>query len=86
MSCIVLQNKTATHCISVPLFVHFSVSPMKFFVTDFLAPIGAIIGAIVFKICVHLQVGNEYCVNERQDANPLFDFFPNFQFFFLSLL
>ena len=39
-------TKTATCCISVPLFVHFSVSPMKISVTDF----SASIGASVFKI------------------------------------
>ena len=44
--------KTATYCLSVDLFVHFSFSPMKIYVTDFSAPIGA----SVFKFCVHLQV------------------------------
>ena len=43
-------TKTATYCISVPLFVHFSFSPMKISVTDFLAPLGA----SVLKFCVHL--------------------------------
>ena len=47
--------------IKVPLFVHFSFSPMKMSVTDFSAPIGA----SVFKFCVHLQVGKLYCVNEN---------------------
>ena len=61
MSCIVLQNKTATYCLSVPLFVHFSFSLMKISVIDFSAPIGA----SVFKFCVHLHVGKEYCVNEN---------------------
>ena len=49
MSCIVKQ-KTATYCLSVPLFVHFSFSPMEISVTDFSAPIGA----RVFKFFVHL--------------------------------
>ena len=40
------------------LFI-FSFSPMEIFVTDFSAPIGA----IVFKFCVHLQEGKVYCVN-----------------------
>ena len=48
-----VTKKTATYCLSVPLFVHFSFSPMKIFVADFLVPIGA----SVFKFCVHLQVG-----------------------------
>ena len=34
-------TKTATYCISVPLFVHFSFSLMKMSVADFSAPIGA---------------------------------------------
>ena len=46
---------------SVPLFVHFSFSPMEISVTDFSAPIGA----SVFKFCVHLQDGKVYCVNEN---------------------
>ena len=58
MSCIVLQ-KTATYCLSVPLFVHFSFSPMEISVTDFSAPTGA----SVLKFCEHLQVGKVYCVN-----------------------
>ena len=53
--------KTATYCLSVPLFFHFSFSPMEISVTDFSAPIGA----SIFKFCVHLQVGKVYCVNEN---------------------
>ena len=48
---------------------------MKISVTDFSAPIGA----SVFKFCVHFQVGKEYSVNEKKDANPYFAFF--FKFF-----
>ena len=65
MSCIV-QQKTATYCLSVPLFVHFSFSPMEISVTDFSAPIGA----SVFKFCVHFQIGKVHCVNENLDAHP----------------
>ena len=55
-----VTKKTATYClISVPLFVHFSFSPMEISVTD----LSALIGASVFKFCVHLQVGKVYCVN-----------------------
>ena len=32
-------TKTATYCLSVPLLVHFSFSPMEISVTDFSAPI-----------------------------------------------
>ena len=53
-------TKTATYCLSVPLFVHFSFFfPMESSVTDFSAPIGA----SVFNYCVHLQVGKVYCIN-----------------------
>ena len=41
---------TATYNISVPLFVHFSFSPMEISVTDFSAPIGV----SVLKFCAHL--------------------------------
>ena len=54
-------TKTATYCIAVPLFVHFSFSPMEISVTDFTAHIGA----CVYKYCVHLQVDKMYCVNEN---------------------
>ena len=50
---------------------------MEISITDFSAPIGA----SVFKFCVHLQVGKEYCVNENKDANPYFAFFCHFSFF-----
>ena len=50
ISCIVYK-KNPKYCLSVPLFIHFSFSPLKFSVTDFIAPIGA----SVFKYCdVHL--------------------------------
>ena len=48
-----VTKKTVTYCLSVPLFVDFSFSPMKISVADFSIPIGA----SVFKFCVHLQVG-----------------------------
>ena len=54
-----VTKKTATYCISVSLFVHFSFSPMEISVTDFSAPNGA----SVLKFCVHLQEGKVYCVN-----------------------
>ena len=56
-----VTKKTATFCLSVLLFVHFSFSPVKISVTHFSAPIEA----SVFKFCVHLQVGKVYCVNEN---------------------
>ena len=54
-------TKTATYCLLVTLFVHFSFSPMEISGTDF----SASIEASVFKLCVHLQVGKVYCVNEH---------------------
>ena len=75
-------TKTATYCLSVPLFVHFSFSPMEISVTDFSAPIGA----SVFKFCVHLQ--------EQINGNLLililpsffiFSFFPSFTLILLSI-
>ena len=45
-------TKTATYCISVPLFVHFSFSPMKMSVADFSAPIGA----SVFNFYKHIYI------------------------------
>ena len=52
-------TKTAKCCLSVPLFVHFSYSPMEISVTDFSAPIGA----SVLKFCVHLQGCRVCCEN-----------------------
>ena len=43
-------TKTAIYCIVMPLFIHFSFSPMEISVTDFSAPIRA----SVLKFCVHL--------------------------------
>ena len=53
---------------------------MEISVTDFSAPIAA----SVFKLCVHLQVGKLYCVNENKDVNPYYAFF--FLFFSFLLL
>ena len=41
----------------------------------------ALIGASVFKICVHLLEGKVYCVNENKDANSHFPSFFNYSFF-----
>ena len=72
-----VTKKTATYCLSVPLFVHFSFSPIEISVTDFSAPIGA----SVFKFCVHFQIGKVYCVNENLDAHTHLPSFFNFSFF-----
>ena len=44
---------------------------MKISVADLSAPISV----IVFKFCVHLQVGKVYRVNENRDAKAHFAFF-----------
>ena len=69
-------TKKATYCLPVPLFVHFSFSPMEISVTDFSAPIGA----SVLKFWLHLQEGKVYCVIGNKDAKAHFAFFFNFSF------
>ena len=54
-----VTKKTATYCLSVSLFLHFSFSPIEISVTDFSAPIGA----SVLKFCIDFQEGKVYCVN-----------------------
>ena len=49
------------------LYLSFSFSPIKCFVTDFLAPMRA----RVFKFCIHLECGQVYC-GENQDAEIYF--------------
>ena len=65
-------TKTATNCLSVPLFVHFSFSNENFC---------HIFLRSVFKFCVHLQVGKLYRVNENKSSFCLFlsifHFFPS---------
>ena len=78
-----MLQKTATYCLSVPLYVHFSFSPMEISVTDFSAPTGA----SVFQILCTPSGRQSVCVNENKDAYPYFAFFfSNFNFFLLSLL
>ena len=73
-------KESATYCLSVPLFVHFSFSQTKIYVTDFSAPVEA----RVFRFCIHLEGGQVYCVKEIQGANIYFAFFFNFSFFTIS--
>ena len=56
-----VTKQKSTYCLSVPLFLPFSFSPMEISVTDF----SARIGASVFKFCVYLQVGKVYRVNDN---------------------
>ena len=71
------KKESATYCFKVPLFVHFSFSPTKNSVTDF----SASSGAWVFKLCIHIEDGQVYCVNESQGTNVYFSFFFKFSFF-----
>ena len=57
----VKENQHAA--IIIPLFVHFSFSPIKLFVTEFSAPITA----RVFKVYIHLERGQVCCGKENQD-------------------
>ena len=50
---VLFKRESASSSLSFPSFVHFSFSPIKFFVTDFLAPMRA----RVFKFCIHLECG-----------------------------
>ena len=80
-SCNVYQRNSHISLIS-SCICPFSFSPTKISVTDF----SASIGAWVFKLCIHLEVGQVYCVTENQIADVYFSFFFKFYFFHLSLL
>ena len=58
------KRESACCCLSFRLFVHFSFSPIKLFVTEFSAPITV----RVFKFCLHLERGQVYCGKENQDG------------------
>ena len=58
---VLCKKESATYCLSVPLFVHFSFSPIKISVTDF----SASIKVRAFKRCIHLEAGQVYCVKEN---------------------
>ena len=72
-------RESACCCLSFPLFVHFSFSPIKHFFTEFSAPITA----RVFKFCIHLERGHVSCGKENQDS--VINFCLLFPFFHLSL-
>ena len=73
------KRDPASSCLSFPLFVHFSFSPIKISVTDFFASMRA----TVFKICIHLESGQMYCGTEIQDAEIYF--YHLFRCFFFSI-
>ena len=65
------KRESASSCLSFPLFIIYSFSPVKFFVTDFSSPKRA----RVFKFCIHLQTVEVSCVKENHIAEIPFDFF-----------
>ena len=71
------ERESACCCLSFPLFVHFSFSPIKHFITEISAPITA----RVFKFYINLDRGQVYCGKENQDAVINFCLFPFFLFF-----
>ena len=77
-------TKTAAYCLSVPLLVHLTFSPMKISVADFSAPIRA----SVLKLCTKIDSDELYCVAEKQ-SNIAYQslyllIFLSFQWIFLS--
>ena len=73
------NKRTATYCLSVPLFVHFSFSPMeKFFVKDF----SATTWVRILKFGTKLDSDELYCVTKEQ---PHIVYQSLYLFIFLSL-
>ena len=73
------NKRTATYCLSVPLFVHFSFSPMeKIFVKDF----SATTWVRILKFGTKLDSDELYCVTKEQ---PNFAYQSLYLFIFLSL-
>ena len=73
------NKRTATYCLSVPLFVHFSFSPMeKFFVKDF----SATTWVRILKFGTKLDSDKLYCVTKEQ---PHIAYQSLYLFIFLSL-
>ena len=65
--------------LSFLLFVHFSFSPIKLFITEFSAPVTA----RVFKFCIPIERGQVYCGKENQ--NSVINFCLRFPFFLFSI-
>ena len=73
------NKRTATYCLSVPLFVHFSFSPMEiFFVKDF----SATTWVRILKFGTKLDSDELYCVTKEQ---PHIAYQSFYLFIFLSL-
>ena len=75
---VLCKRESGCCCLSFPLFVNFSFSPVKLFVTEFSTPIIT----RVFKFCIHVERGQVYCGKENQDS--VIKFCLLFLFFHLS--
>ena len=71
-------KESACCCLSFLLFVHFSFSPIKLFVTEF-----QLLLQQVFKFCIQLERGQVYCEKENQDS--VINFCLLFTFFLFSI-
>ena len=72
------KRKSASSGLSFPLFVHFSLPPIKISVIEISAPI--IARVFIFCTCMHLERGQVYSGKENQDAVINFCLFPFFLF------
>ena len=70
---VLCKRESVCCCLTFSLFVPFSFSPIKHFVSEFSAPITG----RVFKFYIHVERGQVYCEKENQDSVI------NFALFFL---
>ena len=80
MTCLLCKRESTSSCVAFPLFVHFSLSPIKISVIAILAPMRA----RVFNFCIHLEKGQVYCGKENQDAVINFCLLFRFSLFSMS--
>ena len=78
---VLCKRESASSCLSFPSFVHFSFSPIKISVTNFLA--STCMWAKVFRFCIHCESGIVYCGKENQYAEIIFCL--HFPFFLFSI-
>ena len=76
MTCCIVLKRISLLLLIIALLVHFSFSPSKFSVTNFLASMRA----RVFKFCIHIESGQVYCGTE----NKTDIYFAFFLLFFIS--
>ena len=68
---VLCKRESACCCLSFPLFIHFSLSPSRFSVTNG----SASVRATVFKFCIHIENGQVYCGADNNTAEIYFAFF-----------